>query len=155
MGGLPSLPWLVVFASLSSFKPEKTNEIANTRRVLACVWLPCACSFGCGSSASLGVTRATTTNERRRQGQPHRRQGFAPASPLPLRGDLLSPPCRSGHSPFPLGGGFPCPPWGGGLPFPPLGTTFSSLFSKATYPVDLAKKCPDSWQRQSFYHWLN
>ena len=131
---------------------KKTNEIANTRHVLACVWLPCACSFGCGSSASLGVTRATTTNERRRQGQPptqgkrgrpppttmkgnqhrneraayqpHRRQGFAPASP------------------FPLGGGFPCPPWGGGLPFPPLGTTYSSLFSKATYPVDLAKKCP-------------
>ena len=101
---------MVVFRLPFFSQARKANEIANTRRVLACVWLPCACSFGCGSSASLGVTRATTTNERRRQGQPptqgkrgrpppttmkgnqhrnetaayqpHRRQGFAPASPF-------------------------------------------------------------------------
>ena len=184
LSGRPSISSLVGGVRQPFFsQARKANEIANTRRVLACVWLPCACSFGCGSSASLGVTRATTTNERRRQGQPptqgkrgrpppttmkgdqhrkeraahqpHRRQGFAPASPLPLRGDLVSPPCGSGHSHFPLGGGFPCPPWGGGLPFPPLGTAFSSLFRKATYPVDLAQKCLGSWQRQSFYDWFN
>ena len=99
------------------------------------------------TTTQTGETRATPTtmkgNQHRKERaayQPHKRQGFAPASPWPLRGDLVSPPCGSGHSHFPLGGGFPCPPWSGGLRFPPLGTAFSSLFRKATYPVDLAKK---------------